>query len=100
MRFTILSALTASAMSVAIAYTPNSANAESLETVQLVSNCLVCHNDHVDDIPDPRGFSNDAITKALQSFRDGSREGTIMNRIARGFDDGQIAIIAKSLSKM
>lgn len=80
--------------------TAPSAAAESVKDTQLIANCLVCHNDHVQAIPDPRGFSSDTITKALLTFRDGSRDATIMNRIARGLNDEEIAILAQSLSHM
>lgn len=100
MRPIYFSAMTAFVVSAVTAFTPHLSKADTLQETQLVANCLVCHNDHVHDIPDPRGFSAETISKTLLSFRDGSREATIMNRIAKGFDDAQIAILANALSKM
>ena len=100
MRPLYFNAMTALVISAMTAFTPHISQADTLQETQLIANCLVCHNDHVNDIPDPRGFSADTISKALLSFRDDSREATIMNRIAKGFDDAQIAILANAMSKM
>lgn len=76
------------------------AQADTIGNAQLVSNCLVCHNDMVESVPDPRGFSATSISKKLIGYRDDSVEGTIMNRIAKGLNDEQIAVISKAMSRM
>jgi sulfide dehydrogenase cytochrome subunit len=46
--------------------------------------------------PVPRliGMEQAAIIRAMQEFRAGTRTGTVMNRIARGFTDAEIQAIA------
>ncbi len=47
--------------------------------------------------PVPRlvGQQQAAIVRAMQDFRTGARPATVMDRIARGFSDGEIQAIAE-----
>jgi cytochrome c553 len=59
--------------------------------------CSGCHAEASDvDTPVPRlaGLDAAAIVAAMVAFRDGTREGTVMDRIARGFSDEEIQAIA------
>jgi cytochrome subunit of sulfide dehydrogenase len=40
------------------------------------------------------GLDRAAIVRALQEFRSGQRAGTVMDRIAKGFTDGEIQALA------
>ena len=46
--------------------------------------------------PVPRlvGLDRAAIAKAMQDFRSGTRAGTVMDRIAKGYTDAEIQAIA------
>ena len=48
-------------------------------------------------IPALSGRSAAYITQRMLEFKSGAREGTVMNRIARGYDDDEIAAIARHL---
>jgi len=45
------------------------------------------------------GLTPTQIAEALRGFRDGSRPGTLMPRIARGYDDAQIEVVSEYLGR-
>ena len=45
-------------------------------------------------VPRLAGRDSAAIVKAMQDFRSGTRAGTVMDRIAKGFTDEEIQAIA------
>jgi cytochrome subunit of sulfide dehydrogenase len=45
-------------------------------------------------IPPIHGSAPEAIAEAMRAYRTGERSGTVMNRIAKGFSDEEIAAIA------
>lgn len=64
--------------------------------------CSSCHG--VDGksttaIPAIAGTSAADLMAALTAFRSGERTGTIMNRIAKGYSDAQIAALAAHFSQ-
>ena len=61
------------------------------------SSCSGCHaSSAAVETPVPRLVGRPAaeIVAAMQAFRDGRRPATVMNRIANGFSDPEIAAIA------
>ena len=54
--------------------------------------CSGCHGAG-SDIP-LSGLSAADIESAMHGYRDGTREGTLMGRLAAGFDSEEIALIA------
>ena len=59
--------------------------------------CSGCHPASarvISPVPRLAGLDRAAIVKAMQEFRSGSRAGTVMNRIAKGFTDEEILAIA------
>jgi len=61
------------------------------------SSCSGCHPAHAGvDSPVPRLVGRDpqAIVAAVQAFRSGAKPATVMDRIAKGFSDDEIAAIA------
>jgi len=58
--------------------------------------CSGCHPATHVNSPVPRlaGRDGAAIVKAMQDFRSGTRAGTVMDRIAKGFTDEEIQAIA------
>ena len=66
----------------------------------LADACAPCHGtDGVSPgaIPALSGRSAAYIAQRMLEFKSGAREGTVMNRIARGYDDDEIAAIARHL---
>ena len=45
-------------------------------------------------VPRLAGLERDAIARAMRDFRSGTRAGTVMDRIAKGFTDAEIDAIA------
>jgi sulfide dehydrogenase cytochrome subunit len=60
-------------------------------------NCSACHAPNGDErnaIPSLEGRSARQIESALLAFKSGRRPATIMDRIARGYTDNEIAAVA------
>ena len=73
--------------------------AEEMPGDALAAACTSCHG--VDGrsstaIPPLAGRSAAEIVVALQAFRSGEREGTIMGRIAKGYTDQQLHALGAS----
>jgi cytochrome subunit of sulfide dehydrogenase len=61
------------------------------------SSCSGCHaaNPNVDTaVPSLIGRSAAGIVEQFQAFKSGARPGTVMDRIAKGFTDSEIAAVA------
>lgn len=74
---------------------------EDLRAYMLASSCLNCHGDGSPNgtgIPAIGGRDAAFIRDALTGFRDGTRESTIMQRLAKGYSDQEIAHIATWLA--
>ena len=59
--------------------------------------CSGCHPSSTrvtSPVPRLAGRDGAAIVKAMQDFRSGTRAGTVMDRIAKGFTDEEIQAIA------
>ena len=66
----------------------------------LADACAPCHGtDGMSPgaIPALSGRSAAYITQRMLEFKAGARQGTVMNRIAKGYDDDEIAAIAQHL---
>ena len=66
----------------------------------LADACAPCHGTDgrsPDAIPSLAGKSAAYITQRMLEFKAGARVGTVMNRIAKGYDDDEIAAIARHL---
>ncbi len=64
--------------------------------------CDACHGldgRSTTAIPPIAGLGEEALRTAMTQYRSGERTGTVMNRIARGYDDAQIAAIAAYFSR-
>ncbi len=61
------------------------------------SSCSGCHRG-VAPIPTLARRSAENIVTALDAFRDGTRQGTVMNRIAKGFTHQESVAIADWLA--
>lgn len=79
-----------------------SALAQSAPGALLSAACTSCHG--VDGrsataIPAIAGRPAGELAAALLAFRDGTREGTIMGRVAKGYTPEQIALLAAWFSE-
>ncbi|WP_255370218.1 c-type cytochrome [Roseateles sp. YR242] len=66
----------------------------------LAATCAACHgtNGHaVADtaIPGLAGRPADELAAMLRAFKNGTRPGTVMPQLAKGYDDGQITALAQ-----
>jgi sulfide dehydrogenase cytochrome subunit len=67
----------------------------------LADACAPCHGTDGRSpgaIPSLSGRSAAYINERMLEFKSGAREGTVMNRIAKGYDDDEIAAIARHLA--
>jgi len=63
----------------------------------LVNACAACHGPDGRSqgaIPSFNTLSKDSMVEVLRAFRSGERQGTVMNRIAKGLEDEDIEAIA------
>ncbi len=100
MRRTIFSAAAVAFIAGAAVMT-GPAQAEIASGAVLTNTCFSCHGTDgksVGDMPTIAGKSEDFITKKLKAFKSGELEATVMNRIAKGFTDDEIAALAKFFS--
>lgn len=64
----------------------------------LVQSCLGCHRQgSASTIPAIHGLRPATLTRMMGEFKRGERSSTIMNRIARGYSDDEIQLLAKGL---
>ncbi len=83
------------------AFMTGPAQAEIASGAVLTNTCFSCHGTDgksVGDMPTIAGKSEDFIIQKLKAFRSDELEATIMNRIAKGFTDEEIAALAKFFS--
>ena len=62
------------------------------------SACLGCHGASETELPSLKNLSALEIETAMDAFRSGGREATLMNRIAKGFTPEESRAIAKWLA--
>ncbi|WP_183502800.1 c-type cytochrome [Methylobacterium brachythecii] len=63
------------------------------------SSCSGCHSAGSTEMPALTGFTVSEIEAAMAAFRSGTRGGTIMPRIAKGFSPGEARAIAAFLGR-
>ena len=70
--------------------------AEPSQTAAGASGCAGCHAPAQlgSAVPPLLGRSAEEITRAMQDFRSGARQATVMDRIAKGFSDEETRAIA------
>ncbi len=71
-------------------------------SAMLANPCAGCHGtDGVSpgSIPPLNGLSSKYIASSMQDFKTGQRKGTVMNRIAKGYTDEEIKLMANTFSK-
>lgn len=67
-----------------------------------VSNCFNCHGSEgkaVSAIPTLAGREKAVLEEQLKAYKTDSKTGTIMNQLAKGYTDAEIAILADYFSR-
>ena len=83
------------AASLAVLALAPQAVADMERSALLASSCFACHSiDGTGNMPNLVGYPRDLMISQMQAFKDGSRPGTIMNRLAKGYSDEEIVKIA------
>jgi len=62
------------------------------------SACLGCHGANETELPSLKKLSALEIETAMEAFRTGAREATLMNRIAKGFTVDETRALAQWLA--
>lgn len=73
-----------------------------LRAFVLAASCAACHGPDGHSpgaIPSLAGKSARFIEFAMQEYKSGASAGTVMNRIARGYSDDEIRLIATRLGR-
>ena len=71
------------------------------QTEALAFNCYTCHGpdgESAGSIPALKGKSSGEILRKLRAFRADGGDPTLMNRIAKGYSDEELARIARFIS--
>ncbi len=74
------------------------ARADMASAVVLANTCFSCHGTDgasVGAMPSIKGKPADFIETQLTAFREGKKQGTVMNRIAKGFTDDEIKALSR-----
>ncbi|GAB4225130.1 MAG: hypothetical protein Tsb0032_30850 [Kiloniellaceae bacterium] len=89
------------AVTAGAALAAGAAQADERRGAILANTCFSCHGTgghSAGAMPSIDGKSADYIIETLQRFRDGSKPSTVMARIAKGFTDEEIEMLAKYFS--
>jgi len=65
-----------------------------LHARSLAATCASCHASIDSVIPPLSGMTESAIARAMQDYKSGARQGTVMPQLAKGYTDAQIVAIA------
>lgn len=79
-----------------------SAKADMASSEVLANTCFSCHGTDghsAGAMPSINGRPAKFIEVALKAFRDGKRQSTVMQRIAKGFNDDEITALAAYFAK-
>ena len=77
--------------------------AQGADVSILASTCAACHgasSNGSGGIPGLRGQQQAYLAEQLRAFKAGARQGTVMNRFAKGYTDDEIAGLAPHFSRL
>ena len=81
---------------------PTTALATDYRAATLANPCAGCHGpdgDSPGSIPSLKGLSADEIASSMKAYKADRRKGTVMNRIAKGYTDEEIDLMAGYFSR-
>jgi cytochrome c553 len=83
---------------------PDAAQAQQSDARGLADSCMSCHgmNGHSigGAVPSIAGVDKATLLKALEAFKAGKGDATIMNRIARGYSEAELNALATYFSSV
>lgn len=94
-------AAAAAVIALGLAQLPVAAGAQTAQA--MAQTCFVCHGSGAKGsapIVGLAGQPRELIVRQLADFKADQRHGTIMNRIAKGYSDEQLAAIADHLARL
>jgi len=68
--------------------------AADLDARALAAGCATCHQPGQTRPPALEGVARDELLAKLRGFRDGTRNGTLMPQLAKGYTDAELQAIA------
>jgi len=77
---------------------PFVSHATDLQNAVFATPCAGCHGPNgisPGNIPSINHLSKNAIVFAMKAFKNDKRPGTVMNRIAKGYSDKEISLMAE-----
>ena len=77
---------------------PRVADAADLDARALAATCRSCHQPGESVIPSLDGQSYATLVAMLRGYRDGSRAGTVMPELVKGYSDAELDAIARQLA--
>jgi cytochrome c553 len=88
----------------ALAFTAAALHAQDNPAARsLAATCASCHGTDgrsaTKEVASLTGLPKDYLVTQMKAFRDGSRTGTIMPQLAKGYSDAQIEFLADYLSR-
>ncbi len=81
---------------------PATTLATDYRPAMLANPCAGCHGpdgDSPGSIPSLKGLSAEEIASGMKAFKKDRRKGTVMNRIAKGYSDEEIDLMAGYFSR-
>lgn len=78
-----------------VLFAGSNAHADATEGALATASCYACHNAGGSNTPTLVGYPPELIVSQMKAFRDGTRPGTIMNRLAKGYTDEQIEAMGR-----
>jgi cytochrome c553 len=70
------------------------AHAADIDARALAAGCANCHQPGQARPPALEGVARDELLAKLRGFRDGTRSGTLMPQLAKGYTDAELAAVA------
>jgi sulfide dehydrogenase cytochrome subunit len=99
----VLTSVVALALPPLLAAAQTDAGGSAYPAAYLAANCANCHgtNGHsvTAALPTLAGMPKETIARSLIEFRDGKRSATLMQQLAKGYSDEQIALLAEYFSR-
>lgn len=71
------------------------AHARDVDVRALAAGCASCHRPAQHVPPALAGQSQDVLAAKLRGFRDGTRDGTVMPQIAKGYSPAELEALAR-----
>jgi cytochrome c553 len=73
--------------------------ADEISARSLAATCASCHGTEgrsvSADLPGLAGMPKEKIVSAMNAFKNGAREATVMHQLARGYTERQIDLVAE-----